>query len=182
MQGRPDCMQRFAQQDTTEMNVEIHSKTIKNPSKIGGKSIQNCSWEAVGELWDAILSSSSDSEAFGVLQEGQRELLGSPWGGLGAPLKPTRGALGSFWPPFGSLWKAFGVPQSAKADSLIFLVLLSKSIDFACPGAPRSTQKRSKIALGTLLGAQKQERCDAKQFLMPRVRKSEALSSEKGDS
>ena len=175
-------MQRFAQQDTTEMNVEIHSKTIKNPPEIGEKSTQNCSWEAVGELWDAILSSSSDSEAFGVLQEGQRELLGSPWGGLGAPLKPTRDALGSFWGPFGPLWEAFGVPQSAKADSLIFLVLLSKSIDFACPGAPRSTQKRSKIALGTLLGAQKQERCDAKQFLMPRVRKSEALSSEKGDS
>ena len=77
-------MQRFAQQDTTEMDVEIHSKTINNSPTIGEKSIQNCSWEAVGELWDAILSSSSDSEAFGVLQEGQRELLGSPWGGLGA--------------------------------------------------------------------------------------------------
>ena len=65
-----------------------------------------------------------------MLQEGQRELLGSPWGGLGEPLKPTRGALGSFWAPFGSLWKAFGVPQSAKADSLKINVLLNKSIDF----------------------------------------------------
>ena len=164
------------------MDVEIHSKTIKNSSTIGEKSTQNCSWEAVGELWDAILSSSSDSEAFGVLQEGQRELLGSPWGGLGVPLKPTRGALGSFWGPFGPLWKAFGVPQSAKADSLKIIALRNKSVDFACPGAPRSTQERSRIALGTLLGAQKQERCDAKQFLMPRERKSEALSSEKGDS
>ena len=182
MQGRPDCMQRFAQQDTTEMDVEIHSKTIKNPSEIGGKSTQNCSWEAVGELWDAILSISSDSEAFGVLQEGQRELLGSPWGGLGGPLKPTRGALGSFWGAFWCLWNVFGLPQSAKADSLKINVLLNKSVDFACPGAPRSSQKRSKIALGTLLGAQKQERCDAKQFQMPRVRKSESLSSEKGDS
>ena len=106
--------------------------------------------------------SSSDSEAFGTLQEAQRELLGSPWGGLGAALKPTRGALGSFWAAFGSLWKAFGVPQSAKADSLILLVLLSKSIDFACPGAPRSTQKRFKIVLGTLLGGQKQYLTKAK--------------------
>ena len=126
MQGRPDCMQRFAQQDTTEMRVEIHSKTIKNPSEIGEKSIQNCSWEAVGELWDAIFSSSSDSEAFGVLQEGQRELLGSPWGGLGAPLRQTRGALGSFWGPFGPLWNAFGVLRSAKADFLKIIVFLKE--------------------------------------------------------
>ena len=137
-------MQRFAEQDTTEMNVGICRKSVKNPPQIAGKSTQNCSWEAVGELLDSVLSSPCDSEAFGVLQGGQRELLGPPWGGLGTPLRPTRGALGSFWAPFLHLWKAFGVPQSRKTDFLKIIVFLMKTQIFdaqALPDRPRNAPK-----------------------------------------
>ena len=46
----------------------------------------------------------------------------------------------------------------------------------------KSLQNRCKLTFGGHQNVRWQERCDAKQFLMPRERESEPLPSEKGDS
>ena len=75
---------------------------------------------------DAFWSSKCDSEAFGVLQSGKRELLEPLWGTLGTLLGSTRAASGSFPGPVGHNWEAFEALQSAKADFLKIIVFLKE--------------------------------------------------------
>ena len=114
----------FGQQDVIEMSVQIHRTSVKNRPK----QLENRCRIALGRLlesfWMHFWSSICDSEACGMLQSGKRELLEPLWGTLGTPLGSTRGALGSFWAPCVHLWKAFGVPPSAKADFLKIVVFL----------------------------------------------------------
>ena len=121
MQGRPDRMQRFAQQDTTEMNVEIHSKTIKNPPEMGKKSTQNCSWEAVGASGEALGAAGGIPggrlDRFGAILAPSWDLLGAtwrpPWDHL-RDLWSLSGALEALGRLFGRSWEPFGRPKGSK--------------------------------------------------------------------
>ena len=92
--------------------------------RIDAEVLLEGSWRAFAKLVDAFWSSTCDSEAFEVLQSGERELLEALWGTLGTPLGSTCAALGSFSGPLGHIWEAFEALQIAKADFLKIIVFL----------------------------------------------------------
>ena len=83
--------------------------------------------------------------------------------------RPLEGIWSTFRAQMEPLWPSCSSLEHKRRSCEKALFLHRKTIDFRCPGTPRSTQKHSQISLGTTLDEQKEERCDAKHLQMPKV-------------
>ena len=132
MQGRSDCMQRFAQQDATAKphqnfsrvtpkSLQNRAKSSQNRFKIGPKSIGNGHRSALGWLLDGSWKQLRSEIKILLILELSGGILGSSWGCFGGLLEGSwsvlglkKGAFVSSWGASGHLRSALGVLQIAK--------------------------------------------------------------------
>ena len=161
-------MPRFASQDAIETPLRRQLEAPK-VSKMALKSVQNCSWGAPGECFEAIWLRNPNFLDFGGLRGGPWELLGLLREAPGASLGSKRSAFGVLGHHFSSSGRLLECIAPQKLIPWKCMVLLRKSMDFRCLGTPRSSQNRSRITFGGHQNVRWQARCDAKRFLRPKA-------------